>query len=269
MKLHPATAADRGQAVSGFTLIELLVVIAIISLLIAMLNPLLIQARQQAMSIKCAANMRSVGMFMFNYAADFKDWGPSRTTTWPNAYHDDGGWVQDYVTDARMFLCPTDEGTDTSSTPIGGTICTDGFCASYYMLFGLGVHLGATNNEDTFYGWRNYGGTETPAPNLNFMGKTIRYVNHRVGSPQIFNRVLAAPSNQALGVDAWYPTDVTFYAMGSSSSHKLAGTNIRGMHRLTDRINVLYGDGHVKAVPKAEATLRWKTTEGHSLSLYW
>ena len=56
----------------GFTLVELLVVIGIISILIAILLPSLAKARSAAVSLKCLANLRTMGQMMMLYAADNK-----------------------------------------------------------------------------------------------------------------------------------------------------------------------------------------------------
>lgn len=79
-----------GKRRAGFTLIELLVVIAILSLLIAILLPVLNQAKLQANRAACAGNLRQVGMAIHMYAEDFDDtipYGPEgRPVTGSNFY---------------------------------------------------------------------------------------------------------------------------------------------------------------------------------------
>ena len=85
---YPSTCGDSGR--NGFSLIELLVVIAILSLLIAILLPVLNQAKLQAHRAACAGNLRQVGVAIHMYAEDFGDtipYGPAgRPVTGSNFY---------------------------------------------------------------------------------------------------------------------------------------------------------------------------------------
>lgn len=60
----------------GFTLIELLVVLSIITLLVAILFPVLAHARAKAHSTTCSSNLRSMGMAVAQYTADHDDQYP-------------------------------------------------------------------------------------------------------------------------------------------------------------------------------------------------
>jgi len=105
---------------NAFTLIELLVVVAIIAVLVSFLLPAILRARDTAMRVNCASNLRQIGFAVITYANDNKDHLPAQLTSanwvgdaFPHAYANPYDisplgylYLKGYQKDLRIYYCP-------------------------------------------------------------------------------------------------------------------------------------------------------------------
>ena len=111
---------------SGFTLVELLVVIAIIAILAAILFPVFARARENARRSSCQSNLKQIGLGIIQYAQDYDEimvpawlegtcdagqgWQGTNDGTVKNCTSGNFKWMdllQPYVKSEEIFNCPS------------------------------------------------------------------------------------------------------------------------------------------------------------------
>ncbi len=210
----------------GFTLIELLVVIAIIAILAAILFPVFARARENARRASCQSNLKQIGLGLMQYTQDYDETFPLvRLNTAPVVYWMDA--VQPYIKSYQLFKCPSDASTNQP------TVNTTN--SSY------GANIG---------GWGEPANSPKSFPLNQGNGSQGRLAS--IGS--VATTVFALDDNNYEYATRWNDIGDANgqFIVPNTTPRQLSGG---AMERHLETINVLWCDGHVKAM-KANALLK-------------
>lgn len=245
MKNHSSLAVSpQGTARApraGFTLIELLVVIAIIAILAAILFPVFARARENARRSSCQSNLKQIGLGLMQYLQDYDE-------RYPFSTREDGVVWQDsvwpYIKSEALYKCPSSKTARTYNMNVGEmsmnqyTLGMRGLTSiMYYTTVAASLHTtDVYDPTKTVWVGDSDGGSGTAF--YSSWGPAI----YKVHEVKDLDTADAYPSP--------FPYYRTFGVPNSGSTYCWPARHL-------DTCNILFGDGHVKAMKLETLAANW------------